>query len=101
MKINLINIRSYIVGNYRHYKDNLIGSPEYLKEQVYYRLYVCKDDCVVTGACKYCKCPPYKKSWVNTSCNGGERFPNLMDKPDWEKFKEDNRIEIEMLKNVD
>ena len=98
MKITLSNISSYIEGNFKYYKNELLDSPEYIKEQVYYRLYICKDDCVKKGKCKHCGCPPYKKSWVKESCNHGELFPNLMDKPSWNQFKLDNNIDIEYLK---
>lgn len=99
MKIILKKIASYIEGNYKYYKDKLLDSPDYIKEQVYYRLYLCKEDCVKANKCKYCSCPPYKKSWVTESCNNGDIFPNLMDKEKWESFKRDKKINIEAIKN--
>jgi hypothetical protein len=100
MKIKLKDIKNYIEGNYKFYKDKLIDSPEYIKEQVYYRLYVCKDDCVKEGKCKYCSCPPHKKSWIKESCNNGERFPQLMEKDSWESFKVRNNVDVIKL-NID
>lgn len=99
MKIN--KIKSFIEGNYLYYKDLLFSSPEYIKEQVYYRLYLCKDDCLVRNACIYCECPPNKKSWVAQSCNEGKRFPDIKNKPDWEKFKQENNIDINKIMNND
>ena len=55
---------------------------------------VCKNDCVKLGYCKYCGCSIPGKLYVTTSCNNGERFPDLMCEADWEKYKTENNIEI-------
>lgn len=96
-KVTLSNVRSFIEGNIAYYKDKLLSSPSYLQEQYHYRLEQCKDDCVPQGACVHCKCPPLKKSWVQTSCNNGERFPDLMDKPRWEAYKQQHNIDMEQI----
>lgn len=92
--LNSKNIKSYIEGNSKYFYNEFIGLPEYIQEQIAYRLNICKDDCVVNGKCIYCQCPPNKKAFVKESCNNGIRFPNLMNKSDWEKFKRKNKIEI-------
>lgn len=89
---NIKNIASYVEGNAKYFFNQLRAYPPHIQEQVAYRLYKCKDDCVPEGKCKVCECPPKKKAFVNESCNNGERFPNLMNKEDWEKFKNDNGI---------
>lgn len=91
-------INDFITGNLRYYKNKFLGQPEYLKEQVFYRLYKCKDDCLPQGKCVYCSCPPHKKSWVTSSCNKEERFPGLLDSDEWDKFKKDNKIDIDTIK---
>ena len=96
--ITLKQVKSFIEGNWNYYKNRLVGAPTHLVEQTVYRLYVCKDDCLVKNACKYCSCPPARKSWINESCNNGERFPNKMDATSWETFKKDNNIDIESIK---
>jgi hypothetical protein len=35
------------------------------------------------------------KLYVKESCNGGERFPDLMGAKDWEEYKKKNNIKIE------
>lgn len=88
-------IKDFIQANYSYYKDKLLGdTPEYIKEQVVYRLKTCKDDCVPNNKCNYCGCPPAKKSWSKHSCNNGERFPDLMNKDEWEEFKTINNVEL-------
>lgn len=96
-KLTLNNVLSFIEGNVKYYRDKFLSSPKYLQEQYHYRLEVCKNDCVPNDACVYCTCPPIRKAWVQTSCNNGERFPNLMDKPSWEAYKQQHNIDINKI----
>lgn len=95
MKITLKNIKHYIEGNIKMLGDKMYLLPEHEKEQVAYRAMICKDECVKLGYCVYCGCDIPGKLYVKDSCNGGERFPDLMNKIDWEKFKLDNEISLE------
>lgn len=88
---------SYIEGNTNYLLDRYDLFPEYKKEQVLWRLQLCKEDCVKEGACQYCGCPPEKKAFVQTSCNKGDRFPDMMSKEEWEKFKDEKQINIDEL----
>lgn len=67
------------------------------QEQVLYRMEICKDDCVKYGYCKECGCSVPGKMYVKESCNGGKRFPNLMSAQDWNQYKIDHNITIEVL----
>lgn len=89
---NIKNISNFIEGNSKYFYDKLNPEPWWLREQRAYRLLMCKDDCVPKGKCKHCGCPPEKKVFVDESCNGGERFPDIMKEDEWIKFKEDNGI---------
>jgi len=89
---NIKNIASYIEGNSKYFFDKLNPEPQYLREQRLYRLSLCQEDCLVTGKCIICGCPPKKKVFVNESCNK-DRFPDIMDKEDWENFKRKNNID--------
>lgn len=90
--LKLKNIKSFIEGNSKYFYDNLIGLPDYIKEQVIWRLKQCENDCLIDNKCIYCGCPPKKKAFVNTSCNKGERFPNLMSEEKWNKYKKEHNI---------
>lgn len=101
-KINSKNVKSFLLGNLNYYKNKIIGQPQHLKEQYYYRLYNCKDDCLISGRCKVCNCPTLKKAWSPGSCNL-ERHPNFMAGQEWEDYKiakNINNIE-ELIKEVE
>jgi hypothetical protein len=70
---------------------NLGLQPQHIKEQIAYRMLKCSD-CMEAGKCKVCGCDVPGKLYVNESCNKGERFPDLMSKPEWDKYKENNDI---------
>lgn len=74
---------------------NIISQAQ--KEQVLYRSQICKDDCMKFGYCIECGCSVPGKLYSKESCNKGKRFPDLMSSDDWEKYKEDNNITIELL----
>jgi hypothetical protein len=91
-KITLTNILSYVEGNGQLALERLNLQPQHIREQIAYRRYLCRNDCATTNQCVYCGCDFEGKTSVVKSCNNGERFPNLMSKPRWEKFKENNEI---------
>ena len=95
MKITLKNIKHYIEGNLKMLGDKIHLLPEHEKEQVAYRAMICKDECVRLGYCAYCGCDIPGKLYVTESCNGGERFPDLMNKDDWAWYKLKNKITLE------
>jgi hypothetical protein len=85
----------FIEGNLKMLGDEFNLLPDYQKEQVLYRLEICKNDCVKSGSCKYCGCSVPGKLYVSESCNNGARFPNMMDENEWSEYKEENNIKIE------
>lgn len=91
---NLKNIKSFIEGNINYYKDEFSLYPDHKKEQVYWRLSLCKEDCLKDNECVYCGCPPLKKAYVEESCNDSKRFPDMMNKEDWEQYKKEKDIKI-------
>lgn len=91
-KITLKNIKAYIQGNTQMILDGLGLKEDYYKEQIAYRMLQCQD-CMNNGKCHYCGCNVPGKLYVKESCNNGIRFPDLMNKEHWEKFKKDNNIE--------
>ena len=94
MKITPKKIFQFIEGNLKMLGDQMHLLPKHEREQVLYRSMICKDDCMERGYCIYCGCSVPGKMYVKTSCNSGERFPDLMGAEDWEKYKIKNNIEI-------
>jgi hypothetical protein len=92
MKITPEKILQFLEGNLKMFGDKIHLLPDHEREQVAYRASVCKDDCIKLGYCKYCGCDLPGKLYVRSSCNGGELFPDLMNKVDWEKYKLENKI---------
>ena len=95
MEITIKNILSYLEGNTKYLLDIFNLYPKHQQEQVTWRLLICKEDCVKNGECEYCGCPPHKKAFVEESCNHGDRFPDMMDKETWEKYKIDKNIQLD------
>lgn len=87
-------IRQFIEGNIKMLGVRLNLLPNHEKEQVLWRTIICKNDCLKEGVCKYCGCSLPGKLYVNKSCNGGERFPDMMDVEEWDEFKIKNNIDL-------
>lgn len=93
-KITIKNIKSFLEGNTQRVLEELNLQPEHIKEQIAYRRLICKDTCEAVGTidngpnhCQYCGCDFKGKTSVQESCNKGERFPDLMNKLEWDKYK--------------
>lgn len=89
-------IYQFIEGNLKMLGDAFDLLPTHTKEQVAYRSEICKNDCMQYGYCVNCGCEVPGKLYVNKSCNGGYRFPDLMEKDEWDKFKIKNNIDLKI-----
>lgn len=86
------NIKSFVQGYAKYYFDNIFGLANHVKQQVAYRLYTCKDTCLVEkGTCQICTCPTIQKAYATESCNK-DKFPDMMDKTSWDLFMKENNI---------
>lgn len=82
------NIKSFFEGNLKYYYYQIADQPQHLREQILMRLKACQDDCLIDNKCIECGCPSNKKVFVIESCNP-DRFPDLMNKEDWDKYNKD------------
>lgn len=103
-EITLSNIRSFFQGHARAYLDKISLLPLYTREQVFYRIYTCRESCVPYKKCEICKCNALKKSYSTKSystksCNLS-KFPNLMSETDWEQYKVNNNIDDEVINEI-
>lgn len=90
-KITIKNIKSFLEGNIQLGLEQLNLQPLHIQEQIAYRRLLCKDDCAVNNQCIKCGCDFKGKTSVQQSCNP-DRFPDLMSKIEWDKFKKENGI---------
>jgi hypothetical protein len=90
-------IFQFIEGHLKMFGDKFNLLPEHQKEQFLFRVSLCKDDCFKSRKCIYCGCSVPGKLYVSESCNGGERFPDMMNPEEWEKYKKDKKIKIEII----
>ena len=94
-KITSKNIKSFVSGTILYQLDRGFDIlPKYKKEQVLYRLQVCKDTCLVTGECKRCGCSVPERMYIDKPYETRKcDFPDFMDKDNWKKYKMQNKIE--------
>ena len=96
-QVTIKNIKAYIEGNSKMFLSKVGFQAEHLKEQIAYRMLICNDTCGKQGYCEKCGWDYPGKLYVNESCNNGEKFPDLMSKQDWIKFKQENGIDNKEL----
>ncbi len=85
-------IFDFAEGNLRMLGSKFNRLPEFRKEQILYRLEICKETCIKKGSCEVCGCSVPGKLYSTRSCNGGEKFPDLMSKSKWIVFKKENGL---------
>lgn len=98
-EITLSNIKSFFQGQARAYLDKIDLFPLHKKEQVFYRIYLCRDSCVPFKYCTECRCPALKKSYATKSCNL-EKFPDLMGEKEWTDYKLKKNINEKLLVQI-
>lgn len=98
-QITLKNIKNFIQGHARVYLDKIKLLPQYTREQVFYRIWICRDTCIPSGKCQICTCSAIKKSYATASCNLS-KFPDLMSESEWDLFKLKNNIDSKALSTI-
>jgi len=103
MKLSQItpnNIKAFVEGYTKLIYNELVGLPFHIQEQILYRQSKCQS-CITVGHveegpghCEHCGCSIPGKWYVTKSCNNGTKFPDLMDKNNWNKFKVENDITL-------
>ena len=96
-KITVDNIIAFFQGNLRILGDKFNQLPKYQKEQVLYRLEICKDSCVPYKKCEICGCSVPGKLYATKSCNKGGKFPDMMQPGRWREFKKEHNLKFENL----
>jgi len=89
-QINLSNIKGFLQGHYRMFKEEFGILEVHIGEQFDYRLGIMSEECIKNGECP-CECPFPAKQIEDRSCEK-ECYPDMMSKEDWESFKKENNI---------
>jgi len=88
-KINLSNIMSYLVGNFRYAcYDNAwsVIIREHILDQIHWRIEVMKPECYTSGSCVECGCTTTALQMANKACDG-LCYPTMMSRDNWRAFK--------------
>ena len=88
-KLTIENIKNYVEGRGNQLLSSIDQKSDSFIEQINHRKSLCVD-CLQEGKCKYCGCQVPGRLYSTTSCNKGERFPDLMPDEQWEEFKKNN-----------
>jgi hypothetical protein len=89
-------IVSYVEGNLKMLADKFQLLDWHKKEQVLYRMNVCKHTCLPKGKCEVCGCTVPNKMYSMYSCDT-KKFPDMMGKEEWEKYKKENNIHVQRI----
>ena len=88
-KINYVNIKSYLVGNFRYrlyYSKFKWLIKNHIVEQIDWRTQVMDKQCYDQGSCILCGCPTIALQMSNKACDK-PCYPTMMNKSDWFVFE--------------
>lgn len=93
--ITLHNITKYATAKVRkarhYYGGDILGLDEHIVEQFEWRKTKAKAECMEKGACVECGCETPDLFYASEPCEGN-CYPDMMDKEEWKKYKEDEGI---------
>lgn len=73
--------------------DSLELLSSHKEEQFRYRLQVMRPSCLKNGQCDVCGCQTPQLQMIDEACDGG-CYPAMMEKEEWEKYKQDHGIVV-------
>jgi len=90
-EINKDNIKNFVEGNTRLLTDRIGMLPKHIKEQVEFRASKCYESCYKgnNGHCIKCGCSVPGRWYTTKTCNEN-KFPDIMNKEDWDEYKREN-----------
>ena len=101
-KINIKNIYSYIVGNYRYriyYSKHLFWlMRKFIREQITLRINSMDEECFNNGQCKMCGCKTTALQMANKECDK-PCYPEMLSRKKWIKFVLDSMFGISTVIN--
>ena len=101
-KINIKNIYSYIIGNYRYqsyYSKNFSWlMRNFIKKQITLRINSMDEECFNNGQCKMCGCKTTALQMANKECDK-PCYPEMLSRKKWIKFVLDSMFGISIVIN--
>jgi len=88
-KVNLSNIKHYLVGNFRYkiyYSYLCWFIIKHIREQIDMRIRVMNKVCLDSGSCVKCGCATTALQMCNKACEG-KCYPTMMNRSTWRMFK--------------
>jgi hypothetical protein len=88
-KINLLNIMSYLVGNFRYacYDNSWsLLIRQHILEQIKWRIDIMDKECYKQGSCIMCGCSTTALQMANKACDK-PCYPTMMSAGKWRNFK--------------
>ena len=96
-KINIKNIYSYIIGNYRYqlyYSKNFSWlMRNFIKRQITLRINSMDEECFNNGQCKMCGCKTTALQMANKECDK-PCYPKMLSRSKWIKFVLDSMFGV-------
>lgn len=93
--LTLKNIHAYLQGNLRYlaeqYGPEFIKAEPHIREQIMFRIDISNPKCIESKSCVECGCTVPNLMYADKQC-GGECYPEMMNKEQWEDFKLSLRI---------
>lgn len=101
-KINIKNIYSYLIGNYRYqlyYSKNFSWLMRtFIKRQIAMRIKSMDEECFNNGQCKMCGCKTTALQMANKECDK-PCYPKMLSRKKWIKFVLDSMFGISTVIN--
>lgn len=101
-KINIKNIYSYLIGNYRYqlyYSKNFSWlMRSFIKRQIALRINSMDEECFNNGQCKMCGCKTTALQMANKECDK-PCYPEMLSRKKWIKFVLDSMFGISTVIN--
>lgn len=94
-KTKIRDAYAYLQGNFRYrlYYSRYFGFllPDYIYEQISYRLFIMRNECYIQGACVLCGCETPHLQMADKACKG-KCYPPMLKEMVWEKYKVEKEL---------
>ena len=92
------NIKNFVQGTWNKFKQDsyFLSLPVHIQEQAIYRATLCIE-CYMSSECLVCGCTSPQLFYAPAKEDANEKWKAMLNEPEWNKFKEENNININEL----